>query len=76
MMRRAQSLANRFGQLVMFQAFEVHPDSVDVMCIFQRVQRTVWNIDDAIDVVVALLHPRRENTHHFKADAVRANRLP
>src|ERR1700730_11133803 len=59
----------------MVQACRVEPYAIEIMVVFEDIHGVVGNIDDAVVVVVALLHARRAYANYFKRDTINADGL-
>src|ERR1700680_4671535 len=59
----------------MVKARRVEPYAVEIMVVLQDIHGVVGDIDDAVVVVVALLHARGSYADYFKRDAVDADGL-
>jgi hypothetical protein len=69
-------IANSLRDLVVVQSLVIQPDSPEVTRILQGVHYAERDVDRAIDVAIALLHPCRHNSDHLEGHAINANVLP
>src|ERR1700686_3336448 len=59
----------------MVKARRVEPYAIEIMVVLEDIHGVVGNIDDAVVVVVALLHARGAYANYFKGHAIDADGL-
>src|SRR5260370_15516775 len=70
-----QHAADVAFNLLVLGAVVADPDAVEVAHVFQVAHGAERNVDDLVDIVVALLHVRLEHADDLKGDAVNADVL-
>src|SRR5579864_4556046 len=57
----------------MVEASRVEPYPIEIVVVLEHIHGVIGDIDDAIVVIVALLHTRRANANDFKRDPIDAD---